>query len=143
MTTADADQPSSSSARFGAAVPGSAGPEMPDWPSDWMRATLGFLALRALAAGPSYGYAIIGDLEQHGFGTIKGGTLYPLLTRYETAGLVVTEWRAGDGGPGRKYFALTERGRAELARLRSDWVRFTDISTTYLSADRPDKEQQT
>ena len=114
-----------------------------EWPSDWLRATLGLFALRALEAGPSYGYAIIADLERHGLGTIKGGTLYPLLTRYEAAGLLDTQWRAGEAGPGRKYFALTERGRAELARLRSDWVRFTDISTTYLSADRPDKEQQT
>jgi PadR family transcriptional regulator PadR len=111
-----------------------------DWPSDWLRATLGFLALRALAAGPSYGYAIIGDLEQHGFGTIKGGTLYPLLTRYEAAGLVATEWRAGDGGPGRKYFALTNLGRAELARLSAEWRRFADTSIRYLDPARPPKE---
>ena len=111
-----------------------------DWPSDWLRATLGFLALRALSAGPSYGYAIISELERHGFGTIKGGTLYPLLTRYETAGLVTTEWRAGDGGPGRKYFALTDQGRAELTRLSADWLRFTVTSTHYLDPERPTKE---
>ena len=111
-----------------------------EWPSDWLRATLGFLALRALSAGPSYGYAIISELERHGFGTIKGGTLYPLLTRYETAGLVTTEWRAGDGGPGRKYFALTEHGRAELTRLSADWLRFAATSTHYLDPERPTKE---
>ncbi|MFF1254897.1 PadR family transcriptional regulator [Pseudarthrobacter sp. NPDC058329] len=111
-----------------------------DWPSDWLRATLGFLALRALSAGPSYGYAIISELERHGFGAIKGGTLYPLLTRYETAGLVTTEWRAGDGGPGRKYFALTDQGRAELTRLSAEWRRFTTISTDYLNPERLTKE---
>lgn len=111
-----------------------------DWPSDWLRATLGFLALRALSAGPSYGYAIISELERHGFGTIKGGTLYPLLTRYEAAGLVTTEWRAGDGGPGRKYFALTDQGRAELTRLSADWLRFTVTSTHYLDPERLTKE---
>ena len=111
-----------------------------DWPSDWLRATLGFLALRALSAGPSYGYAIISELEHHGFGTIKGGTLYPLLTRYETAGLVATEWRAGDGGPGRKYFALTDQGRAELTRLSADWLRFAVTSTHYLDPERLTKE---
>lgn len=111
-----------------------------DWPSDWLRATLGFLALRALSAGPSYGYAIISELERYGFGTIKGGTLYPLLTRYETAGLVTTEWRAGDGGPGRKYFALTDQGRAELTRLSADWLRFTVTSTHYLDPERLTKE---
>jgi PadR family transcriptional regulator PadR len=111
-----------------------------DWPSDWLRATLGFLALRALSAGPSYGYAIISELARHGFGTIKGGTLYPLLTRYETAGLVTTEWRAGAGGPGRKYFALTDQGRAELTRLSADWGRFATISTDYLNPERLTKE---
>jgi PadR family transcriptional regulator PadR len=111
-----------------------------EWPSDWLRATLGFLALRALEAGPSYGYAIIGELELNGLGTIKGGTLYPLLTRYETAGLVVTEWRPGVAGPGRKYFALTDLGRAELERLRTDWERFTTVSNNYLRASRPRKE---
>jgi PadR family transcriptional regulator PadR len=115
-------------------------PDAVEWPSDWLRATLGFLALRALAAGPSYGYAIIGDLERHGLGTVKGGTLYPLLTRYETAGLVVTEWRAGDGGPGRKYFALTDHGRAELARQSADWQRFADTSIRFLNPERPPEE---
>lgn len=109
-----------------------------DWPSDWLRATLGFLALRALSPGPSYGYAIISELERYGFGMIKGGTLYPLFTRYEAAGLVTTEWRAGDGGPGRKYFALTDQGRAEVTRLSADWLRFTDVTTRYL--DQPARE---
>ena len=117
-------------------------PEAPgdEWPSDWLRATLGFLALRALESGPSYGYAIIRELELHGLGTIKGGTLYPLLTRYEAAGLVDTEWRPGKAGPGRKYFAVTDHGRAELERLRGDWARFTDVSTSYLGATEPRKE---
>jgi PadR family transcriptional regulator PadR len=112
-------------------IPTSTGGE---WPSDWLRATLGLLTLRALEAGPSYGYAIIGELEQQGLGAIKGGTLYPLLTRYEAAGLVVTEWRPGEAGPGRKYFSLTERGQTELARLRNEWARFTEISNSYLRA---------
>jgi PadR family transcriptional regulator PadR len=92
------------------------------------------LTLRALEAGPSYGYAIIGELEQQGLGAIKGGTLYPLLTRYEAAGLVVTEWRPGEADPGRKHFSLTERGQTELARLRKEWARFTEISNSYLRA---------
>lgn len=111
-----------------------------EWPSDWLRATLGLFVLRSLEAGPSYGYAIIGDLEQHGLGTIKGGTLYPLLTRYETAGLVTTEWRPGKAGPGRKYFALTELGATELERLRHEWERFSAISNNYLGSKQPGKE---
>lgn len=97
-----------------------------------MRATLGIFALRALEPGSSYGYAIIADLESHGLGTVKGGTLYPLLSRYEAAGLIGAEWRPGDGGPGRKYFSLTDRGRDELERLRDEWGQFTTTSNDYL-----------
>ena len=108
-----------------------------EWPSDWMRAILGALTLRALEPGPSYGYAIIADLEAHGMGTVKGGTLYPLLTRYETAGLVAVEWRPGEAGPGRKYFSLTDLGRSELDRMRTEWSRFSDRSTDYLDSTTP------
>lgn len=107
-----------------------------EWPSDWMRAVLGPLALRALEPGPSYGYAIIADLEAHGMGTVKGGTLYPLLTRFENAGLVAVEWRPGEGGPGRKYFSLTDAGRRELDRMRTEWTRFAAHSTDYLTLMR-------
>lgn len=110
-----------------------------EWPSDWMRATLGAFALRALEAGPSYGYAIIADLEAAGLGTVKGGTLYPLLGRLEAAGLIASEWRAGDGGPGRKYFSLTPRGREELESLRDQWTRFAAVSNDYLRATSPEE----
>lgn len=101
-----------------------------------MRAILGALTLRALEHGPSYGYAIITDLEATGMGTVKGGTLYPLLTRYESAGFVAVEWRPGEAGPGRKYFSLTELGRRELGRMREEWARFATISNDYLTSVR-------
>lgn len=107
-----------------------------EWPSDWMRAILGPLTLRALENGPSYGYAIIADLEANGLGTVKGGTLYPLLTRYESAGFVSVEWRPGEAGPGRKYFSLTDLGRRELERTRDEWTRFTMKSNDYFTNDR-------
>lgn len=113
----------------------SSGPNR-EWPSDWMRAILGGLTLRALEHGPSYGYAIIADLEANGMGAVKGGTLYPLLTRYESAGFVAVEWRPGEAGPGRKYFSLTELGRRELELMREEWARFTTTSNDFLTSVR-------
>lgn len=107
----------------------------PPWPSDWMRAVLGLCILRILARGPTYGYAIAGSLEAAGFGAVKGGTLYPLLTRLEAAGWVTTAWRAGEGGPGRKYFALTAPGHEELERQETQWALFTQTLTAHLRAD--------
>lgn len=97
-----------------------------DYPAEWLRGMLGPCVLHILSREPTYGYAIIGALEAAGLGDIKGGTLYPLLTRYETRGLVQTEWRAGEGGPGRKYFALTDTGRAELAHIAQQWNYFSN-----------------
>lgn len=108
----------------------------PAWPSDWLRATLGMCALKSLESGPSYGYAIITALEAAGLGTIKGGTLYPLLTRLEAAGLLATEWRAGDAGPGRKYFSLTQAGHLALDEQRTAWALFTQTTNNYLNAEQ-------
>ncbi|MCD2497376.1 MULTISPECIES: PadR family transcriptional regulator [Microbacterium] len=112
------------------------------WPSDWLRAMLGAFTLRALESGPSYGYAIITQLEASGFGVVKGGTLYPLLSRYEAAGLVRAEWRPGDAGPGRKFFALTEEGRSELNRVRTMWLQFATVSAAYMTEPRADTGEE-
>lgn len=103
------------------------------WPSEWLRGVLSLAVLRALADGPTYGYALATALEEAGFGTIKGGTLYPLLSRLEAAALVQTEWRAGDGGPGRKYFLLTAAGRAELTAQADLWAAFARHTTRFIA----------
>lgn len=103
------------------------------WPGDWNRASLGLCTLQALEAGPSYGYAIITALEEAGLGTFKGGTLYPLLARFESLGWVEVEWRPGENGPGRKYFALTAAGGEELAKQRKQWNSFTSCTTAFLT----------
>ncbi|MFD6093234.1 PadR family transcriptional regulator [Oerskovia sp. NPDC060338] len=95
------------------------------WPSEWLRGVLDVCVLRILAAGPTYGYAIAARLADAGLGAIKGGTLYPLLGRLEAGGLVTVEWRAGDGGPGRKYYELTPAGHDELAHRATLWDAFT------------------
>lgn len=103
------------------------------WPGDWMRAALGLSVLKTLDAGPTYGYAIATALEGAGLGSVKGGTLYPLLARLETAGHVTTQWQKGDGGPGRKYFSLTDSGRAELVSQVQRWQEFNAHVTQHLS----------
>lgn len=103
------------------------------WPGDWNRASLGLCTLQALQGGPTYGYAIVTALASAGLGTFKGGTLYPLLTRFEAAGWVEVQWRPGEGGPGRKYFSLTEPGRAELDRQRAQWSNFTATTHAFLA----------
>lgn len=96
--------------------------------------------LRVIADGPTYGYAISAALEEAGIGAVKGGTLYPLLTRFESAGWVQIEWRAGDGGPGRKYYTLTADGRAEQARQAQAWAEFSRITAGFVAGAGSDDE---
>jgi PadR family transcriptional regulator, regulatory protein PadR len=102
------------------------------WPSDWLRGVLEVCVLRVLADGETYGYAIASRLAEGGLGVVKGGTLYPLLNRLESAGLVTVEWRPGDGGPGRKYYLLTDEGHRELQSTAGQWSLFTELTRGFI-----------
>lgn len=98
-----------------------------DRQTQWLRGVLDLAVLATLAsAGTSYGYALIQSLTRAGIPDLKGGTIYPLLARLEQDGLVSSEWRAGDGGPGRKYFAITTTGRGVLAQSAAGWADFSN-----------------
>ncbi len=99
-----------------------------DWPSDWLRGVLGLAALAVLADGDAHGYVVATRLAEAGLGTVKGGTLYPLLGRLEAAGHVQADWQPGSGGPGRKVYALTAAGRDHLARDAGRWLDFTQLT---------------
>jgi PadR family transcriptional regulator PadR len=49
------------------------------------------------------------------------GTLYPLLTRLKNTELVTYRWEESNSGPPRKYFVITEKGKAFLASLDTAW----------------------
>ena len=99
-------------------------PEEREWPTRWLRGFLELAVLAVLSEGESYGYAVAQRLDEHGFGWIKGGTLYPVLARLERQGAVETRWGEGMGGPGRKFYALTTEGRRRLHRERAQWADF-------------------
>lgn len=102
------------------------------WPSEWLRGVLEVCVLRVLAEGATYGYAIASRLTDGGLGVVKGGTLYPLLNRLESAELVTVEWRPGDGGPGRKYYLLTDEGHRELQSTAGQWSLFTEMTRHFI-----------
>lgn len=96
------------------------------WPSDWVRAVLPACILQAIADGEEpYGYRVIQVLRAAGLDGLSGGTLYPALNRLETDGLVSSEWRQGDGGPGRKLYSLTADGRRRLQEMAHEWNQFS------------------
>lgn len=63
---------------------------------------------------------IINALKENDLIVVEG-TLYPLLTRQKNAGLLQYRWEESTQGPPRKYYALTEIGKAYLKELDSSW----------------------
>lgn len=93
--------------------------------SGWLRGVLPLALAAVLAEGDQHGYALVQRLAAHGFGTVRGGALYPVLGRMETDGLVEARWEPGEGGPGRKVYRLTDAGRARLLEEAASWQRFS------------------
>lgn len=107
-----------------------------EWPAQWLRGPLPLCTLRVIAQhAPLHGYAITQRLEQAGLGSIGGGTLYPLLGRFERDGLVTTGWVAGANGPARKVYALTDLGAERLKVDADRWCRFSKTTTTLIAEE--------
>lgn len=83
---------------------------------------LEFLVLRIVGAQSVYVPDIIRKLSGTEFAT-QEGTLYPLLSKLRREDLVNYEWQESDAGPPRKYYRLTDTGRAQLAALDEYWDR--------------------
>lgn len=103
------------------------------WPPQWLRGPLPLCVLRVVQSDASHGYAIATSLEELGLGTVGGGTLYPILNRLQRDGFLTAEWTAGEGGPGRKVYAITDEGTVELAEQSELWRRFATISSRALA----------
>ena len=98
------------------------------FPSEWLRGVLELCVLGMVREGSTYGYAIGQRLEEAGVGTVKGGTLYPLLNRLEGEGHLSSTWHVGEGGPGRKCYELTAAGRQQLASRSLLWDQFVQVT---------------
>src|SRR5690348_10655910 len=81
------------------------------------------MVLGILAEGESYGYAILRRINELSGGELEWteGLLYPLLHRLERVGHVESSWQAVTGERRRKYYRISEQGRAELAEQRRQW----------------------
>lgn len=81
---------------------------------------LEFCILSVLKDGEAYTSDILDVLKDAKMIVVEG-TIYPLLTRLKNAGLLSYRWEESSGGPPRKYFELTEKGKAFLTELNQTW----------------------
>lgn len=81
------------------------------------------LVLTILAEGERDGYAIVARVRELSGGRLEwaDAMVYPLFHRLRRLGYLTTEWRTLPNGR-RRYYALTEDGRAALAARRRPWA---------------------
>ena len=81
------------------------------------------IVLAILAEGDSYGYAILLRVRELSRGRMEwtDGMLYPVLHRLERLGYVKARWETAETGRRRKYYQITDEGRAQLSAERQQW----------------------
>ena len=87
---------------------------------------LEYCILSILLKGDAYASSIISELKESQMIVVEG-TLYPLLTRQKNQGLLNYRWEESTQGPPRKYYSITEKGKAVLAELDAAWSELVKI----------------
>src|SRR5579864_504712 len=77
------------------------------------------LAVLAQLRQEHYGYTLRKDLDERGL-EIDESTLYPLLRRLESQGLLVSQWREEDKR-NKRFYRLSPEGEETLTRLMNEW----------------------
>ncbi len=96
------------------------------------RGTLILLVLSRLEH-PAYGYSLVSELEKGGV-PVEANTLYPLMRRLESQGLLKSEWETGGSKP-RKYYVLTDEGKEVSERMKKHWKAFSASVTNILEGN--------
>ncbi|HMN62097.1 MAG TPA: helix-turn-helix transcriptional regulator [Anaerolinea sp.] len=71
-----------------------------------------------------YGYSLIKSLGDAGL-DIDQGTLYPLLRRLESQGMLESVWRVDEARP-RRYYVLSPEGKRLLPQLKAEWEKLVE-----------------
>jgi PadR family transcriptional regulator, regulatory protein PadR len=101
-------------------------PEIGNFETEMNRGFLQILVL-SLLEKEMYGYSMVRTIQDLGYG-VEENTLYPLLRRLEKNGWVRSKWDVSEDRP-RKFYAITDEGRALRTRLLAIWRQQDEILT--------------
>ena len=90
--------------------------------SQMLKGVLEGCVLALIGRGETYGSELVSELDRYGFHDVAEGTLYPLLMRLEKRGAIRATYRASEKGPRRKYYAVTDAGRQEIAQFAQEFA---------------------
>jgi DNA-binding PadR family transcriptional regulator len=94
----------------------------------------GVIAIAVLSqlSKEEYGYSLLKALSDLGL-EVDQSTLYPLLRRLESQGLLQSEWRIADEARPRRYYVISTQGREVLTQLKREWSVMTATMKKMLS----------
>ncbi len=105
------------------------------------KGVLEYCILSILANNDAYASDIIKELKEAKMIVVEG-TMYPLLTRQKNAGLLSYRWEESQQGPPRKYYTLTEKGKAFLEELDKSWQDLiTAVSSINQARNQPEPKK--
>lgn len=99
--------------------------ELENTKAQMRKGVLEFCILCILSEKDAYPSEIIEAMKDAKLIVVEG-TLYPLLMRLKNEGQLSYEWKESTSGPPRKYYKLTDAGKAFLKELHSSWGELVD-----------------
>ena len=72
-----------------------------------------------------YGYSLLKLISEQGL-ELDQGTLYPLLRRLESQGLLSSDWNT-EGPRPRRYYVISPEGQEVLPRFKEEWNRIVSM----------------
>jgi DNA-binding PadR family transcriptional regulator len=99
-------------------------PDIGNFETEMNRGFLQILVL-ALLEKDMYGYSMVRTISELGY-VVEENTLYPLLRRLEKNGWVKSKWDVSEDRP-RKFYAITDAGRALRTQLLGIWKKQDEI----------------
>ena len=93
------------------------------------KGVLEYCILSILNNREAYASNILDELKAANMLVVEG-TLYPLLIRQKNQGLLSYRWEESTQGPPRKYYVITDKGRAQLAEMDAAWKELVDSINT-------------
>jgi PadR family transcriptional regulator, regulatory protein PadR len=102
--------------------------------SDLLRGHTDTMILRLLCEADRYGYEIVKLIAERSGGEyeLKEATMYSSVRRLESEGDIVWYWGDESQGGRRKYFKITDKGRATYEKNKSNWAYAKRVIDTLL-----------
>src|ERR671923_2595902 len=103
--------------------------------SQLLRGVLDAAVLAVVQRQDGYGYDVVRRLRATGLADVGDASVYGTLRRLYRGGALTSYVVPSDEGPHRRYYGITESGRAQLEEGRAVWGGFSRALTMLLETE--------